>query len=247
MTPGKTPAAEVFQSAGAGETARSDRDRFAASLRGFGLAGILAILVILLTGNISIGHMVAVPLGAVLVLAWTWASRTPWRDIGYVRPKNWLATAAVSIALGSAFKILMKALVMPILGADPVNRTYHFLAGNRALLPAAIWAMLVAGFSEETVFRGYLFERGFKLIGKGAVAKATIVLVTSAAFGLAHYADQGLAGSEQGAVVGLVFGSIFAVTGRLFPLMFAHAAFDLTALAIIYWNLESSVAHWIFK
>ncbi|HKX00205.1 MAG TPA: type II CAAX endopeptidase family protein [Bryobacteraceae bacterium] len=246
MTSGKTPAAEAFQSAG-GETPLSARDRFAASLRGFGPIGILAILVILLTGNISIGRMVAVPLGAILVLAWTWASCTPWRDIGYVRPKSWLATAAVSLALGCAFKVLMKVLVMPILGADPVNRTYHFLTGNRALLPAAVWAMLVAGFSEETVFRGYLFERGFKLFGKGAVAKAAIVLVTSAAFGLAHHSDQGLAGSEQGAIVGLVFGTIFATTGRLFPLMFAHAAFDLTALAIIYWNLESSLAHWIFK
>ena len=29
--------------------------------------------------------------------------------------------------------------------------------------------------------------------------------------------------------------------------MFAHAAFDLTALAIIYWNLEFKVAHLIFK
>ena len=30
-------------------------------------------------------------------------------------------------------------------------------------------------------------------------------------------------------------------------LMFAHAAFDLTALATIYWNLESEVAHLFFK
>jgi hypothetical protein len=29
--------------------------------------------------------------------------------------------------------------------------------------------------------------------------------------------------------------------------MIAHAAFDLTALAIIYWNLEAAVAHLIFK
>lgn len=28
--------------------------------------------------------------------------------------------------------------------------------------------------------------------------------------------------------------------------MIAHAAFDLTAVAIIYWNLESAVAHIIF-
>jgi hypothetical protein len=29
--------------------------------------------------------------------------------------------------------------------------------------------------------------------------------------------------------------------------MVAHAAFDLTALAMIYWNLESRVAHLVFK
>jgi hypothetical protein len=29
--------------------------------------------------------------------------------------------------------------------------------------------------------------------------------------------------------------------------MIAHAAFDLTALAIIYWDLETAVAHFIFK
>jgi hypothetical protein len=52
---------------------------------------------------------------------------------------------------------------------------------------------------------------------------------------------------QQGMIVGLVFGAIFAVTGRIFMLMIAHATFDLTALAIIYWNLESAVAHLIFK
>jgi membrane protease YdiL (CAAX protease family) len=73
------------------------------------------------------------------------------------------------------------------------------------------------------------------------------VLLTSTVFALAHYSNQGLAGVEQAAITGLVFGTIFAVTGRLWMLMCAHAAFDLTALAIIYWNLESAVAHLVFK
>ncbi len=38
-----------------------------------------------------------------------------------------------------------------------------------------------------------------------------------------------------------------AVTGRLFMQMCAHAAFELTAIAIIYWNVESAVAHLIFR
>lgn len=52
---------------------------------------------------------------------------------------------------------------------------------------------------------------------------------------------------EQATIVGLVFGTIFAVTGRIWMLMCAHAAFDLTAPAIIYWDLESDVAHLVFR
>ena len=63
-----------------------------------------------------------------------------------------------------------------------------------------------AGFGEETVFRGYMFERLGKLFGSGAWVKPLIVM-----------------------------------------LMFAHAAFDLTALGLIYGNLESDVAHLIFN
>lgn len=222
-------------------------DRFAAELRGFGPIGILALLVILLSGNWALGSMVALPVGAVLVLVWAQMSHTPWSAIGYVRPRNWLISVAGGITLGVAFKLVMKMIVMPLLGANPVNPTYHFLAGNRAMLPAAVWAMLVAGFGEETVFRGFLFERGAKLLGSRAGAKGLIVLITSAIFGLAHYSDQGLAGVEQGAVVGIVFGTIFAATGRIFTLMLAHTAFDLTALAIIYWDLEGRIAHFVFK
>jgi len=227
--------------------ALSSDDSLAAELRGFGPLGLLATLAIFLTGNVIVGPMVVLPIGAVLVLLWTRWSRTPWRDIGYVRPRSWIGTVAVGVAFGIAFKLLLKVIVMPLLGADPVNQAYHFLAGNRAVLPAAVLAMLTAGFAEETVFRGFMFERLGKLFGSGVWAKTSIVLVTSLVFALGHYSVQGLAGTEQAAITGLVWGTIFAVTGRIFMLMVAHAAFDLTALAIIYKNLESTVAHLVFK
>jgi len=44
-----------------------------------------------------------------------------------------------------------------------------------------------------------------------------------------------------------VFGIIFANSGRIFFPMVAHAAFDLTAVAMIYWDLETKVAHLVFK
>jgi len=219
---------------------------FAPGLRGFGPSGILAILAIVLAGNITVGSVV-VPAGASLALLWVCWSHTPWSAIGYVGPRNWLATIAGGVLLGIVFKFLMKAVVMPLLGADPINHAYHHWAGNTAALPAAVWTCLVAGFGEETVFRGYMFERLGKLLGSSSSARTFIVLITSIGFGLAHYPNQGLAGAEQGTIVGLVLGTIFAFTGRIWMLMFAHAAFDLTALAMIYWGLESRVAHLIFK
>jgi membrane protease YdiL (CAAX protease family) len=213
-----------------------------AELRGFGPLGILAILIILA------GNAVVQPLSAVLVLIWARVSRTPWREIGYVRPQSWARDLAVGVVFGCVFKFAMKALVMPALGADPINHRYHYLAGNPAALSSAIFALIVfAGFGEETVFRGYMFERLGRLFGSDERAKAASVLVTSALFALAHYTDQGVPGVEQALATGLAFGSIYAATGRIWMPMCAHAAFDLTALAIIYLDAESAIAHSMFR
>ncbi len=219
---------------------RSD-DPIAEGLRGFGPLGIIAILVILFADTI------VKPLGAVLVLLWAWRSHTPWREIGYVRPKSWIGDAAIGIVFGCAFKLLMKAIVMPLLGADPINQPYHYLVGNAAALPAMLFTLTIgAGFGEETVYRGFLFERLGKLFGTGRGSKASIVLITTALFALGHYANLGITGVEQALITGFVFGSIYAVAGRLWMLMWAHAAFDALALAIIYCDLETQVAHLVF-
>jgi len=220
----------------------SSDDRVAAALRGFGPLGIVAILLIL-SGNFLFS-----PLSAIFVLLWVWLSRTPWHAIGFVPPKSWIASLGIGIAFGCVFKLLMKAVVMPLLGADPINQAYHYLAGNTAALPGMILAFIVvAGFGEETVYRGWMFERLRKLWGTAVWARTSMVLLSSVIFGLAHYSVQGRAGAEQAIMTGLVFGTIFAVTHRIFLVMVAHAAFDLMALAIIYWDIETDVAHFIFK
>jgi uncharacterized protein len=136
---------------------------------------------------------------------------------------------------------------MPLLGADPVNHAYHYLVGNTAALPGAVLMMIAAaGVGEETQFRGFLFERLGRLFGAGVGARVAIVMITAAVFGLAHWPDQGFPGAQQALITGLVFGAVYARIGRLWPLMCAHAAFDLTALAIIYLDREQAVAHWLF-
>jgi membrane protease YdiL (CAAX protease family) len=216
-------------------------DRLAASLRGFGPLGILAILAILS------GNFIVPPLSAILALIWVHESRTPWSDLGFVRPRNWILTIATGIVFGITFKLVMKTIVMPLLGAPAINPAYHYLAGNTAALPGILFVMIVvAGFGEETLFRGYMFERLRKLLGSSVLATTAIVVLTSIVFGAEHLHEQGLAGAEQAAIVGLVYGTIFAKTRQIWMLMIAHAAFDIAAVAIIYWNVESDVAHFFF-
>lgn len=95
-------------------------DTTAQRLRGFGPLGILSILIILM------GNVVFPLSGALLVLLWARLSRIPWSKLGFVRPKSWIRTIATGILFGIAFKFLMKAIVMPLLGADPINQAYHY-------------------------------------------------------------------------------------------------------------------------
>ena len=211
-------------------------------LRGFGPLGLLAIAVILL------GNFLFLPLSALLVLVWAHLSRTPWRELGFVPPHNWIITVVSGVCFGVLLKLAMKSLVMPLFGADPVNQAFRFLQGNTGALPGILYLVIVgAGFGEETLFRGFAFERLRALAGDSTSATVFTVVASSAWFGAAHYSFQGMAGVQQATIVGLVFGTIFAITRRLPVLMIAHAAFDVTAVALIYWKLETAVARWFFS
>lgn len=217
-------------------------DWFAEQLRGFGPIGATAAVLITLLGP------VLEPLGGVLVLLWRWRSHTPWRELGFVRPRSWTLTVLGGVLSGIAIKLFAKSVLLPLLGADPINRAYHHLAGNAAAMPSMAFDVVVgAGFGEELVFRAFLFERLGKLFGTSARAKTAIVISTSLWFGLLHYPVQGLAGAEQATFTGLVFGTVYAITRSITLPMIAHAVFDLTALFIIYHDLETRVAHWFFR
>jgi membrane protease YdiL (CAAX protease family) len=226
---------------------RSDGGRRAVELRGFGPAGLAAALLVLLPGNIGDPRILLVPVSGILVLAWARLSRTPLAELGFGRPRSWSLTIAGGVALGAGLKVVMKAVVLPLMGADPVNHAYHFAAHNPAVLPGmAASLILAAGFGEEATFRGFLFERIGKLIGTAPWARLLAVLVTTALFAWAHYPGQGMAGVQQAVFTGLAFALLYLATGSLWLSMVTHAAFDLTALAIIYFDVERAVAGWLF-
>jgi membrane protease YdiL (CAAX protease family) len=212
------------------------KDRVAAQLGGVGPLGIVVTVAILLAGNV---------LGAALTIAWALAARVPLARLGLRPPQKPVRIVVGGVVGGIALKLLMKALVMPMLGFGPINPAYQYLVGNRAALPGTLLAVVFgAGVGEEIVWRGFLFTRLDQLIPCIRGKHYFVLLISSVLFGVAHYHDQGAAGMAQAFVTGLVFGGLFLVTGHLWLSMVVHAAFDVTAVLIIFWNLESWIGRW---
>jgi hypothetical protein len=216
----------------------SRRDRLAGQLRGFGPIGMAAVLLIIAA------NMFLAPLGALLVLLWAWLARLPWPELGFRRPNSWLLLLAGGMLGGLLLKLVQKAILMPLLGAPAVNAYFHFIAGN----PAAMAKMLIAsviigGIGEEIFYRGFLFERLGRLWGNSAIAKAATLLLTTIVFGLVHLSEQGVAGAQQAVFTGLVFGITYLLSGRIWLSMVIHSAYNIAAVLIIYWGLETAIAH----
>ena len=100
---------------------------------------------------------------------------------------------------GAALKLFMKSVVMPLFGADPVNRVP--LPGRQyCRLAVGLYAVTVgAGFGEETIFRGFAFE-GCPAARHERGRHCRHRRFTSVWFGAEHYSLQGLAGVQQATV-----------------------------------------------
>jgi membrane protease YdiL (CAAX protease family) len=216
--------------------------RTAAALRGTGGVAIAAVLFIIV--SLAVGP----PVSALFVFVWLWLSRTPVADIGLKRPGSWLGVLAVGVVSGAALKFAMKAVVLPYFGAPASAPIMQELHGNlNAFLIEVPQMIILAGFAEEIVFRGFFINRLQAWLGTGPASGLLIVLITAGVFGPAHYLQQGFFGALQGTIVGVLFASAYLLNGRrLWSLIVAHATFDVLAIYFIYAGLEERVAHAVF-
>jgi membrane protease YdiL (CAAX protease family) len=83
---------------------------------------------------------------------------------------------------------------------------------------------LSAGFSEELVFRGYLFTQFRALTRNTGIA----LILQSALFGVAH-GYQGVRACASITLYGLFFGALALMNRSLRPSMIAHAWTDVAA------------------
>jgi hypothetical protein len=216
--------------------------RFETALRGMGPTGWAVTIVVMAVA------VIFAPLSAALVVLWLRLSRTPLRDVGLVRPDNWANMLALGIATGIALKFLMKAVVMPYLGAPATNPFLAPLEGNLvAALNASARMMVLGGLLEEIVFRGFLFNRLQTAFGIGFVARAVMVVGAGTFFGAVHYLGQGVFGAVHAAILGIAIGAVYFLNRqRLGYLIVVHAAFNATGVWMTYAGLEEAVARSVF-
>lgn len=217
-------------------------NRFAEALRGRGPLAILFVLFVL-----GVTYLTGPYVGGPIVLLWAWWTGVKWGDLGFRRPKSWALLIGGGIVAGALEKLFSKTIMMPLLGAPDINAHYQYVVHNKHAMWGLIFTSLTfAGFFEEVLARGFLFERMGKFIGTSRAALIATILFTSALFGAAHYSEQSWMGVEQAAIFSIIDGIIFVATKQIWFLVVMHAAFDIVATLIIYNGIEVRLAHVFF-
>lgn len=140
-----------------------------------------------------------------------------WRDVGLALPAGWIRLIGLGCAAGVGFWLFEYFVENPVLhmltGRYPDLSQFRAVVGNAPLLLILLGLNIVlAGFGEEMVWRGYALSRVALATGERA-GWLTALLVVNVAFGAAH-AYQGEAGATQAAVQGVLLGLLYLWTGR---------------------------------
>jgi membrane protease YdiL (CAAX protease family) len=164
-----------------------------------------------------------------------------WRQIGLARPESWPRTAllAVGVTLGTILAVLALQgilLNLPGLEIQPSDQSqYNPLFGNLPLfLIMLVLSWTTIAFGEEMLFRAFLTS---SLAGLFRPAKARwtfALIVSSCAFGLAHY-DYGFAGMIETTLMGLSLGLAYLLAGRnLWVTIIAHGLLNTLKFTLVF-------------
>jgi membrane protease YdiL (CAAX protease family) len=175
-------------------------------------------------------------LAAWAVLRWR---RDSWARLGLARPRHWAIAAGAAVALYLA-NMALSAWVVPALAeiVAPVRQPSFVAAQVRGSLGGFLtWlaiGIIVGGFIEELLFRGFLLNRVADLLGGGAPALAGGVVAQAVLFGALHLYGGGFA-FLSATVFALANGVFYLAGGRnLWPVILVHAAWNAVAITGIY-------------
>jgi membrane protease YdiL (CAAX protease family) len=182
---------------------------------------------------VTLGLFVGLALVAVALLGLRGESV---RDVGLKRPVNTAGAVALGLVVAALIFLALRELQRTgVMGETRLGDMATELKDNLALaLARAAFSLIIVGFVEEFVFRGFVFDRLAKAFGAGALAWSLALPGQAVLFGLTH-AYQGVEGMLFTGAVGFVFGAVFLLAGRnLWPVIIAHGAFDAVRAVHLY-------------
>jgi membrane protease YdiL (CAAX protease family) len=153
--------------------------------------------------------------------------RGGWSSIGMTPIDPVDMTAGVMLWLASHVTVLVLAVLTQGFGSNNVE----FLPRGLPVWELALLSLVIAGtagFVEEILVRGYAQTR-LQQLGAPAVI---VVAVPTALWAVLHL-YQGIGPAVTIFGLGLVYAIWFQLTRRLWPVVIAHALFDLSTLALI--------------
>jgi membrane protease YdiL (CAAX protease family) len=140
-----------------------------------------------------------------------------------------------------AASIFAAVFVSEKLGSRRNLTAFNALQGNLELTLYQICYVLIgAGFYEEFMFRGFLFQGLATFLGGSRAAWIAVCAIQAALFGWLH-AYQNAFGIAITGTIGLIMGVLFLVCGRnLWPLIIGHGLYDASRTILFYFQGTSS-------
>jgi membrane protease YdiL (CAAX protease family) len=147
--------------------------------------------------------------------------------VGLVRPPRTASIIVLGFALAGALFALVVGLEALGYGRGRLGDIASELKGDMPLLAARMAiSVLIVGFVEEFIFRGFLMLRFATLFGGSRAAWALALASQAVLFGLSH-GYQGLYGIMLTAAFGLAFGATYLGAGRnLWIVAIGHGVYD---------------------
>lgn len=209
-------------------------------------AQLLVTLVLTVAGEPSDGFPSSIRiLGAALFASWVAYLAMLWVVTDRVGSGDFRADYAVSFDLRDLVAVpvgvLTQLVVVPVVYVplravwsdtfsqdrlEERTRDLVEVAGDQSLLLLALLVVVGAPVVEELVYRG-LLQRSFA----ARISEPLALVAASLWFAVIHFRVLELPGLF---VAGLVFGACLLVTGRLGTAIVAHAAFNATALLVVW-------------
>ena len=172
-----------------------------------------------------------------LVLAW---ALSRWLGIS-LGERLYLTPGAAGLGVVAAVPLLLGLRWIVATRLSPFRRLVSLVVeqlgpvlASRSAIELALLATL-AGLAEEILFRGVV-QTGLTSV----LPSAGALVVTSAAFGLAHFVTPTYA--LLAAVAGLYLGTLFLLQGNLLVPIVAHAVYDFVALLYLVRRYRASQA-----